>query len=128
MGSHNPPPFRARHPCWHSFLSPIDVGLPPNPPPSGPNILAGTSPRVYPLRGTTSSLTYDPVSGSNSICNVPCPPLIDIYPGFLFRVSPQGFKTRLLQGGFYILIKGVSFSSPTNVGSHRGRGRRSREC
>ena len=28
----------------HSFLHPIDVGLPPNPPPLGPSILTGTLP------------------------------------------------------------------------------------
>ena len=30
------------------------TATPPNPPPSGPSILAGTPPCVYPLRGTTS--------------------------------------------------------------------------
>ena len=25
VGSHNPSPFKAQRPCWHSFLSPIDV-------------------------------------------------------------------------------------------------------
>ncbi|KAG7012640.1 Acyl carrier protein 3, mitochondrial, partial [Cucurbita argyrosperma subsp. argyrosperma] len=50
VGSHNPPPFRvqcsrwhsAQYPHWHLFLSPIDVGPPLNPSPSGPSVLAGT--------------------------------------------------------------------------------------
>ena len=32
--------------------------------------------------------------------------------------SPQDFKMRLLGEGFHILINGVLFSSPTNVGYH----------
>ena len=47
--------------------------------------------------------------------------LIDTYIislGFLFRASPQGFKTRLLGEGFHTLLKDVLFSSPTNVGHH----------
>ena len=39
--------------------------------------------------------------------------------GFSFRDSPHGFKTRLLGEGFHTtLVKGVLFSSPTNVGHH----------
>ena len=33
---------------WDSFLPPINVGLPPNPPPLEPSVLTGTPPRVYP--------------------------------------------------------------------------------
>ena len=40
------------------------------------------------------------------------------YLSFPSWVSPQGFKTRLLGEGFHTLIKGVLFSSPTNVGHH----------
>ena len=40
VGSHNPPPFRAKRPRWYSFPSPIDVGS-HNPPSSGPSILVG---------------------------------------------------------------------------------------
>ena len=32
VGHHNPPPFRAQRLSGHSFLPPIDVGPPPNPP------------------------------------------------------------------------------------------------
>ena len=90
-------------------------GTPPNPPPSGPSILTGTPPRVYPLRGTTSSLSHRSVSGSDTICNGPSLPLADIV---IFRLPLKVFKMRLLRRGFHTLIKGVSFSSSTDVGSH----------
>ena len=48
-------------------------------------------------------------------CNSPSPPLADIV---LFGRSFKVFKTRLLERGFHTLIKNVSFSSPTDVGSH----------
>ena len=53
-------------------------------------------------------------------CNSPSLPLADIV---LFGLSLSGypsrfFKTRLLGRGFHILIKGVSFSSLSDVGSH----------
>ena len=48
VGHHNPPPFEAQRPRWHSFLPPIDVEPPPNPPPLGPSVLTSTPPRVYP--------------------------------------------------------------------------------
>ena len=38
---------------------------------------------------------------------------------FPFQASPQSFKTSPLKRGFHTLIKDVSFSSPTDVGSHR---------
>ena len=53
VGHHNPPPFGAQLPRWHSFLPPIDVGPPPNPPPLGPSVLTGTPPRVYPPSGNS---------------------------------------------------------------------------
>ena len=102
VGSHNPPQFGAQRPHWHSFLSPIDVGPLPNPPPSRPSVLAGTLPHVHPLRGSASSLAYCPVSGSDTICNNP--PLADIV---LFGLPLKVFKTRLLGRGFHTLIKGV---------------------
>ena len=64
------------------------------------------------------------MSGSDTICNNPNPPLGDIVlfglslSGFPFRASPQDFKTRMLGEGFHTLIKGLLFSSPTNVGYH----------
>ena len=39
VGPHNPPPFGAQRPRWHSFLPPIVVGPPLNPPPLGPTSL-----------------------------------------------------------------------------------------
>ena len=40
------------------------------------------------------------------------------FPRPLFGLSLEVFKTRLLWRGFHTLIKGVSFSSPTDVGHH----------
>ena len=48
-------------------------------------------------------------------CNNPDPPLADIV---LFCALPQSFKMRMLGEGFYTLMNGVLFSSPTNVGYH----------
>ena len=112
-------------------------------PPSGPSVLAGTlsflqsmwdRPQIHPLwdptsflahrlvstplRRTAKRLTHRPVSGFDTICNDPDPPLVDISLGFPFRASPQGFKTRLLGESFRTLINGDLFSSPTNVGHH----------
>ena len=89
---HNPPPFETQRPLWHSFLSPINVGLLPNPPPLGPSVLAGTSSRIYPLWGTTSSLTHNSVSSSDTICNGSNPPLPNIV---LFWLYLLGFPSRL---------------------------------
>ena len=173
MESHNPPPFGAQNPRWHSFPSPIDVGLPnphpflgsasllahrlvstpfeaqpprwhsfpspidvgpPNPPLSGPSILVGTPPCVHPpsglnlladthsllqsmwdspihpfqgiasllahhlmstpLRGSTSSLAHRPMSGIDTICNGPNPPLTDVV---LFGLSLSGFPSSILK-------------------------------
>ena len=59
------------------------------------------------------------MSSSDTICNDSDPPLADIVlSSFPFRASPQGFKAHLLGEGFYTLINGVLFSSPTNMGHH----------
>ena len=71
VGHHNPPPFGAQRPHWHSFLPPIDVGSPPNPPPLGPSALTGTPSRVYPLRETARRLAHRSVFGSDTSCNAP---------------------------------------------------------
>ena len=65
-----------------------------------------------PLQGSASSLAHRTVSGSDTICNSPSPPLADIV---LFGLSLKVFKTRLQGRGFYTLIKNVSLSSPTDV-------------
>ena len=57
------------------FLSPIEVEGSHNPPLSGPNILASTPPGVHPLRSSAFSLALYPVSGSDTTCNSPNPPL-----------------------------------------------------
>ena len=87
VGSHNPPPFGAKCPCWHTASCP-------------------------PLQGPASSLTHHPVSGSNIICNDPSPPLADIV---LFAPSLSGFPSRLmclLKRDFHTLVKGVFRSPP----------------
>ena len=48
-------------------------------------------------------------------CKSPSRLLVDIV---LFGVSLKVYKTGLVGRGFHALIKNVSFSSPTNVGSH----------
>ena len=129
MGSHNPPLPRSGpsiladtrsslQSMWNltihpprglsilSFLSPIDVES-HNPPPSfgtqRPRWHSFLSPidveshNSPPLRGPASSLAHRLVSGSNIICNSPSP---------------------LLVRGFHTLIKNISFSSPTDMGSH----------
>ena len=59
---------------------------------SGPSVLTGTPPRVYPLRGTTSSLAHCLVSGSDTICNGPGPLLANIV---LYGLSLSDFPSRL---------------------------------
>ena len=87
--------------------------------PFGTSILPGTPPCVYPLRGTARRMTHHPVSGSNTICNDPEPPLEHIV---FFGLSLLGFPSRLqnrpLGEGFHTLIQGVLFSSPTTAGHH----------
>ena len=120
VGYHNLPPLGPSVPTGtRSFLQsmwdPYQIH-----PPSGPAFLLAHRLVSTPLRGTTSSLAHHPVSGSDSICNGPSPPLVDIV---LFRLSLSSFplrffKTRLLGRGFHTLIKGVSFSFQTDVGYH----------
>ena len=85
-----------------------------NPPPS-----RSTPPRVHPLWGSTFSMTHHPVSGSDIIFNGPSSLLVDIV---LFEFSLSSFSSRFLKrvcygGVFTPLIKNVSFSSLTDVGS-----------
>ena len=117
MGSHIHPLW-AQRPRWYSLLSPIDVGS-HNPPPFGAlaHYLVST-----PLRGSVSSLAHRPVSGSDTICNSPSPPLVNIV---FFGLSLSGFLSKflkcicyLLGRGFHTLIKNVSFPSLTDVGSY----------
>ena len=90
-------PFGAERPRWHSFLSPIDVRHPPNPPHLGPASLLAHRLMSTPLQGTARRLTRCLVFSSDTICNGPDPQWVDIV---LFGVSlsnfPQDFKTRLL--------------------------------
>ena len=68
-----------------------------------------------PFQGLASSLAHRPVSSSDTICNGPSPPLSDI---IFFGLFLKVFKRRLLERGFHTFTKGVSFSSPTDVGSY----------
>ena len=55
----------------------------------------------------------------NRICNGTNPPLADIVlSGLSLSRFPSRFLKRVCGRGFHTLIKGVSFSSPTDVGSH----------
>ena len=71
----------------------------------GPSILTGTPPRAYLHSG--NNLLIDILSGVwlSSL-------------GFPFQASPQDLKTRMLVRDFHTLIKGVSFSYPTNEEHH----------
>ena len=54
-----------------------------------------------------------------NFCNNLSPLLVDIVLfGLSFGLPLKVFKTHLLERGFHTLINNVSFSSPTNVGSH----------
>ena len=63
---------------------------PPNPPPLRPSVLVSTPPRVHLPQGSASSLAHCPMSGSDTICNGPSPPLADI---ILFGLSLSGFSS-----------------------------------
>ena len=141
VGTSQSTPPSGQRPRWHSFLPPIDVGPPPNPSLLGPasllahrhvsTTLRGTAPNPPPLgsafllahrlvsttlRGTARRLAYRPVSGSDTICNGPDPPLADIVLfGLSLLGSPQGFKTGMLGEGFHTLINDGLFSSSTKV-------------
>ena len=69
VGSHNPPPFKAQHPCWHTAQCP---------PPSGLSV----------------PLVHCPMSGSNTNFNNPSPPLVDIV---LFEFSLSAFPSKFLK-------------------------------
>ena len=68
------PPFLAQRPCWHT---------PSCPPPSRLSLLAGG--------GSVSSLAHHPMSGSNTICISPNPPLAYIV---FFGLSLLDFPSR----------------------------------
>ena len=76
-------PFGAQRPYLHTSLC-----LPP----SGPSVLTGTPPCVYPLRKIASSLAHRPMSGSDTIYNGPGPLLADI---ILFGFFLSSFPSRL---------------------------------
>ena len=106
--------FGAQCPRWHSYLSLVDVGFHNPSSLRGPTSLLAHCLMSTPLQGSTSSLVHCPVSGSDTICNGPSPPVADI---ILFGLSLKVFKMRILGSGFHTLIKNVSFHSPTHVGS-----------
>ena len=79
VGHHNPPPFGAQRPRWHSFLPSIDVGPPSNPPFFGAQCpYLHTASCLPPFGGKRESWHIVPFLDSNTICNNPSPPLTDI--------------------------------------------------
>ena len=95
-GTSQSTPFGTQCPCWHT-----------------------TS--FHPLQSSTSSLAYQPVFDSDPICNKPKPTTSRDCPlwAFPFGLPLKVFKTRLLERSFHTFINNASFSSPTNVGSHK---------
>ena len=90
-------PFEAQHSCWHIASCPPPFGVQPLSP----------------------SLAHHPVFNSNTICNSSSPPRTDIVLfGFSLLNSLKVLKRVLLGRGFHTLIKNVSLSSPTDIGSH----------
>ena len=126
-----------------SFSSSIDVGS-HNSPPSRPSVLAVTrsllqlmrDPPIHPpldpasllvhhlvstpFLGSASSLAHRLVSGSDTICNGPSPPLANVvlFGVFLSSFLSMILKHCLLGKDFHTRIKNVSFSFPTDVGSY----------
>ena len=112
--------IRGQHPYWHTAwcLLPLGKSLlvgtsllvsslalipfsnryetPPNSPPFEASVFTGTPSHVYPFRGRASSLACRPVPSSDTICNGPSPPLVDIV---LFGLPLKVFKTRLKAEG-----------------------------
>ena len=76
-GTSQSTPFGAQRPRCHSFLPPIDVGPPQIHPLWGPASLLAHRLVSTSFRGTARRLAYCPVSGSDTICNGPDPPLAD---------------------------------------------------
>ena len=68
---------------------------------------------IYSPCGPVSSIAHRLVSGSNVICKNLSPPLVDT----CHRQFHNSIMC-LLGRGFHTLIKNLSFSSPTDVGSH----------
>ena len=108
VGSHNPTSSLELVPSSNRFGTLIHPHL-------GPVFLLAHRLVSNPFRGTASSLARRPVSNSDTICNGPSPRLASI---ILFGFFFLNFTTCLLGRGFHTLIKGVWFSSPTDVGSH----------
>ncbi|KAG7013676.1 hypothetical protein SDJN02_23843, partial [Cucurbita argyrosperma subsp. argyrosperma] len=75
VGHHNPPPSA---PSVLAVPSSNRCGTTPKSTPFGPSVLTGTPPHTYPIRGTARRLTHSPMSGTDTICNGPDPPLADI--------------------------------------------------
>ena len=131
VGSHNPPPFGASVLACTlsrvyprevstslqknvSFSSPTDVRS-HNPPPLGPAFLLAHRLLSTPLRGKTFSLTHRPMSGSDTICNGPSPPL-QILSFLGFSALPlKVFKTRLLGKKVSTLLQRMLRSLPQPI-------------
>ena len=94
MRFHNPPPSRpsvfagSSRSLLQSMLVPLIHLL------RSPNVIVGTLPRVYPLRGSASLLVHHPMSNSDTICNGLSLPLVDIV---LFGLTLSGFPSKFLK-------------------------------
>ena len=102
-GTSQSTPFGAQRPRWRSFLPPIDVGLSPNPPPSGPSVLADTSPCCHivrclvliPFVTTQAGRSFLPPINVGPPPN-PSPSGPSVLTGILPRVYPLQGTTRRL--------------------------------
>ena len=100
VGSHNLSPFGTQRPRWHSFPSSINGDLTIHSP-SGTNVLAGTPPVSTLIRGSASLLAHRPMSGSDTICNSPNPPLADfVLFGLSLSSFPFPFPSRFFKHAF----------------------------
>ena len=123
MGSHNPPPFEAQRPSWHTARCPPPFGA------QRPCSHTAWCPLPFgtqrPCWHTARCLTLFRKRFPHPYkeCFVPlskptasrCCPLW----AFPFGFSLKVFKMCLLGRGFHTLTKNVLFSSPTDVTSHR---------
>ena len=102
VGSHNPLPSGPSVLVGTHYLLQSMWDLPIHLP-SRPSVLAGTPPHVHPPSGF--SLLAGTLLHVDIICNSPSPPLAYIVLfGFSLLVFSQIFRTRLLVGGFYIVV------------------------
>ena len=92
VGHHNPPPLRGPTSSLALFPSSNRCGTAPKSTPLwAPASLLAHRLVSTPLRGTARRLAHRPMSGSDTICNGPDPPLAD---NVLFGLSLSGFPSK----------------------------------